>query len=76
LSTSFHFLFEKNYLTSNIISQLADFVNLFGASKKWKGVLGGGKLFARERQPASACPSGQNAETNFSSSLIEKMGGA
>jgi hypothetical protein len=42
------------------------------AGKKWKGVGGGGKLFAREHQTASACPIGQNAETKFPSSLIEK----
>ncbi len=42
------------------------------ADKKWKGFERGGKLFVRERQTASACPIGQNAETKFSSSLMEK----
>jgi len=29
-----------------------------------------GENFARERQTASACPSGQNAETKFSSTFL------
>jgi len=42
--------------------------------KNWGSLRG--KIFARERQTASACPIGQNAETIFSSSLSEFFGGA
>ena len=51
--------------------------HVFSASgQKVEWGMGGGNLFARERQTASACPSGQNAETKFSSSLFDFFGGA
>jgi len=43
---------------------------ILASGQKVEGGMGGVKLFARERQPASACPIGQNASTKFSSTFF------